>query len=52
MPIDAYLYYMREAVIYNNMQTSEGREYLEKCYNLECTKPDRNNLKQKFGGDK
>ena len=29
LPIDTYLFLMREAMIYENSQTEEGREYLK-----------------------
>lgn len=48
LPIDVYLLYMRDAFIYNNSKTKEGREYLEKCWRLEQTKPDKQALRQKF----
>lgn len=45
---DEYLYFAREAVIYNCSQTQIGLEYLEKCWIFEQTKPDRQALRQKF----
>ena len=47
--LDVYLFYMREAFIYNNNQTKEGREYLENCWRMEQTKPERKKLRQKYG---
>lgn len=44
----AYLFYLREAVIYNNSQTEEGREYLRNANRLEQTSPDRKKLREKF----
>ena len=44
MPIDLYLYFMREANIHKLMQTKEGREYLDNCWRMEQTKPDRKKL--------
>jgi len=32
------------------MQTEEGREYLENCWRLEQTNPDRESLRKKIGG--
>jgi hypothetical protein len=31
------------------MQTEEGREYLDKCYIMEQTSPNRKKLREKFG---
>jgi hypothetical protein len=36
-------------VIYKYMQTEEGQKYLERCWILEQTKPDRAKLREKFG---
>lgn len=49
--LDAFEYFslLRDAVIYKYMQTEEGREYLDKCWMLEQTKPDRKRLREKFG---
>ena len=44
----SYLFYLREAVIYNNSQTEEGREYLRNANRLEQTYPDRKKLREKF----
>jgi len=43
-----YYFYLREAFIYNCMQTEEGREYLENAYRLEKTSPDRDELRNNF----
>jgi len=48
MPIDLYLFFLREAMIYENSQTQEGREYLKNCWFMEQTKPDRGKLREKF----
>ena len=48
MPIDLYLYFMREANIHRLMQTKEGREYLDNCWRMEQTKPDRRKLREKM----
>jgi len=50
MPIDLYLFFLREAMIFENSQTEEGREYLRDCWRLEQTRPDKDNLRGKFGG--
>lgn len=44
----SYLFYLREAVIYNNSQTEESREYLRNANRLEQTSPDRKKLREKF----
>jgi len=48
MPYDDYLYFMREAYIWKLNQTEEGREYLENCWRIKQTKPDRQALREKF----
>lgn len=48
IPIDLYLYFMREANIHRLMQTKEGREYLDNCWRMEQTKPDRKKLREKM----
>lgn len=48
MEIDVYLFFMREAMIYENSQTEEGREYLKNCWRMEQTKPDREGLRRNF----
>lgn len=49
--LDVFEYFslLRDAVIYKLMQTEEGREYLDKCWVLEQTKPDRKRLREKLG---
>ena len=49
MDLDVYLFMAREAVIYFNSQTKEGREYLENCWRMTQTKPNRQRLREKFG---
>lgn len=49
MEIDIYLFFLREAMIFENSQTEEGRKYLEDCFRIEQTKPDRKRLREKFG---
>ena len=39
----------RDAFIFNLQQTESGREYLEECWLLEQTEPDRKALRGKFG---
>ena len=43
-----YLFYLREAFIYNCSQSEEGREYLRNAKRLEQTNPDRKKLREKF----
>lgn len=49
--LDIFEYWaiLRDAVIYKYMQTEEGQEYLNRCWMLEQTKPDRERLREKFG---
>ena len=49
--LDVFEYWslLRDAVIYKYMQSEKGQEYLDKCWILEQTKPDRKRLKEKFG---
>nr|DAZ76380.1 MAG TPA: hypothetical protein [Caudoviricetes sp.] len=48
MPIDLYLFFMREAFISKMLETKEGQEYLENCWRLEQTKPDRQKIREKM----
>lgn len=48
MEIDVYLFFMREAMIFENSKTEEGREYLKNCWRMEQTKPDREGLRKNF----
>ena len=43
-----YLFFLREAFIYNCSQTDEGREYLKNAKRLEETTPDRIKLREKL----
>lgn len=49
MCLDVYLFFMREAYIHTLSQSEAGREYLEDCWCLEQTKPDRAALREKYG---
>jgi hypothetical protein len=40
---------LRDAVIFNYMHTEEGNEYLENCWRMEQTVPDREALRKKVG---
>jgi len=48
LDVTEFWLYLRDAVIYNHMKTEEGREYLEKCWVMEQTKPDRKSLREKM----
>lgn len=48
LQIDTYLFLMREAMIYENSKTKEGREYLYDCWRMEQTKPDRKAIREKI----
>lgn len=48
MQVDDYMALLRDAYIHKLIQTEEGREYLEKCWILEQTKPDRQKLRDRF----
>ena len=52
MPIDLYLYFMRESYIYALSQTEKGRKYLEDCYRMTQTKPDRKKIREKIKSQK
>ena len=43
-----YLLYLRDGFIYRLTQTEKGNEYLDKCWILEQTKPDRTALRKTF----
>ncbi len=49
MDFDEYLFFVREAYIFNLNQTEDGRKYLENCWRMTQTKSDRNALRDKFG---
>lgn len=40
---------LRDAIIYRNMQTEEGQEYLENCWLYDQEEPDRDMLRKYFG---
>lgn len=40
---------LHDAVIFECMKTEQGQEYLERCWILEQTKPDKAKLREKFG---
>ena len=45
-----FLEFLKDAIIYNNMQTKEGREWLNNAWYLGQTKPDRKTLRENFKG--
>lgn len=49
MDLDVFLFMVREAFIYYNSRTEKGREYLENCWRMTQTKPDRKALREKVG---
>lgn len=44
-----YLLWLRDAYIHALNQTEDGRKYLDDCWRMEQTKPDRPKLRQKLG---
>lgn len=44
-----YLIWRRDAYIYMLTRTEEGQEYLDNCWRMEQTEPDRDALRRKFG---
>lgn len=52
LELDCYTYkvLLSDAYIYKMSQTKEGREYLQECYILQQTEPDRKALRENFGG--
>ena len=49
MEVFEYWLLLRDAVIYDYMQYEEGRKYLDNCYRMEQTKPNRKALREKMG---
>ena len=45
---ELYLFFMREAFIHEMNQTKEGRKYLENCWRISQTEPDRKAIREKF----
>lgn len=41
--------FLRDAIIYNNMQTKDGRKWLNNAWYMEQTTPDRKALRKAFG---
>ncbi len=49
LPVDIYMLLLRDGFIFEKSQTKEGLDYLEKCWALEQTSPDKKALIEKFG---
>ncbi|WP_302739097.1 hypothetical protein [uncultured Clostridium sp.] len=45
-----YLRYRRDAFIYTFNKTEKGQEYLDNAWRISQTKPERQRLREKFGG--
>ena len=45
-----YLIWRRDAFIHMLSRTEAGKEYLDNAWRMEQTKPDRQKLRNKFGG--
>ena len=43
-----FMEFLRDAIIYNNLQTKEGRDWLNNAWYFEQTKPDRKTLRKTF----
>ena len=52
MPIDLYLYFMRQAYIYELMQTEDGKKHLDNCWRMQQTKPDRKKIREQINKQK
>lgn len=50
--MDTYKLLFRDALIHAFKKTKEGREYLEDCWLLQQTTPDRAKLRERFGGER
>lgn len=48
LDLDLYLFFMREAFIHGMSQTEQGRKYLEDCWRISQTEPDRKAIREKF----
>lgn len=44
-----YLTWRRDAYIYMLTRTEAGQEYLDNCWRMEQTEPDRKALREKYG---
>ncbi len=52
LPLSLFLLYRYDSYIYDIYTTTGGKEYLEQCWLMEQTKPDKENLRKLFGGGK
>jgi hypothetical protein len=48
LDLDIYLFLMREAYIYKLSQSEEGRKYLDNCFRIQQTKPNRSMMREKM----
>jgi len=48
MEVFEYWLLLRDAVIYNYMQTEQGREYLDNCFRMEQTEPNRQAIREQM----
>jgi len=46
MVVFEYWLLLRDAVIYGYMQSEEGSKYLDNCWRMEQTSPDRKKLRE------
>ena len=44
-----FWYLLRDAAIYLYSQTEDGKKYLDNCWRIEQTQPDKEKLRAKFG---
>jgi len=49
MCVFEYWLLLHDAVIYGHMQTKEGKEYLNNCWRITQTSPDRSAIRKKMG---
>jgi len=47
--MDIFLLYLRDGFIHHCRKTPAGMEYLENCWYLEQTEPDRKRLRSRYG---
>jgi hypothetical protein len=48
LDVDIFLFFVREAYIYERSKTEEGREYLQNCWRIGQTKADRKAIREKI----
>lgn len=49
LPLSSFYGLLRDAFIYRANQHESGRDYLEQCWILEQTEPDREGMRRKSG---